>query len=198
MKRLLYVLGLITVLLAFPLQADDAGYETAVLAGGCFWCIESDYEKLEGVVEAVSGYTGGTTKNPTYRQVSAGIGGHIEAVRVTYDPKVLSYRQIVDYFWRLIDPTRDDGQFCDTGPQYRPVIFYQSPQQKTIAEASQADVASTKPFKDELKVALVRASEFYPAEEYHQDYYRKNPIRYKFYRYNCGRDSRVEALWGKP
>ena len=197
MKRLSYALAVAAALLLSSARAAESAYETAILAGGCFWCMESDYEKLDGIVDVVSGYTGGTSKNPTYKQVSAGIGGHIESVRVTYDPKVINYRQILDYYWRHIDPTRDDGQFCDRGPQYRPVIFYQGPEQKAIAEASLAEVKKSKPFKDEIKVALKPANAFYPAEEYHQDYYRKNPIRYKFYRFNCGRDSRVEALWGE-
>lgn len=171
--------------------------ETAILAGGCFWCIESDYEKLDGIIEAESGYTGGHVENPTYKQVSSGGSGHIEAVKITYDANKINYSQILDYFWRHIDPTRDDGQFCDRGPQYRPAIFYLDETQKKIAERSTSEISKSKPFDDDIKVELIKASTFYSAEEYHQDYYKKNPLRYKFYRYNCGRDARVEELWGK-
>lgn len=176
--------------------ASPAKTETAILAGGCFWCIESDFEKLDGVKEVVSGYTGGTLENPTYKQVSAGTSGHIEAVMVSYDASKISYSQILDYFWRHIDPTRDDGQFCDRGPQYRPAIFYKDEYQHEQALASEKHIEQIKPFSEPLKVELIPVTEFYPAEDYHQDYYRKNPIRYNFYRYNCGRDARVEELWG--
>lgn len=171
--------------------------ETAILAGGCFWCIEADFEKLDGVLDVISGYTGGHVENPTYRQVSAGRTGHIEAVQVTYDANVVSYAAILDYFWHHIDPTRDDGQFCDRGSQYRPAIFYQTEDQKKAVLDSKQKIEKTKSFNDPLKVELIQASTFYPAEEYHQDYYKKNPLRYHFYRYNCGRDTRVEQLWGK-
>ena len=174
---------------------DDV--ETVILGGGCFWCIEADYEKLDGVLDVVSGYSGGHVKNPTYRQVSAGNSGHIEVVKVTYDANTISYTEILDYFWRHVDPTRDDGQFCDRGPQYRPAIFYNGETQHREAQASEKSTAANKPFSEPLKVELIAATGFYPAEDYHQDYYKKNPIRYKFYRYNCGRDARVEALWGK-
>jgi methionine-S-sulfoxide reductase len=171
--------------------------ETAVLAGGCFWCIESDYEKLDGVVEVISGYTGGHVANPTYQQVSAGGSGHIEAVKISYDASKIDYTQILDYFWRHIDPTRDDGQFCDQGPQYRPVIFYLDDNQHQLALASEKHITQIKPFPEPLKVDIVQATVFYPAEDYHQDYYKKNPVRYNFYRYGCGRDARVKELWGK-
>jgi methionine-S-sulfoxide reductase len=182
---------------AFAEETSEARLESAVLGGGCFWCIEADYEKLDGVVDVVSGYTGGHIKNPTYKQVSAGGSGHIEVVKVTYDANKITYSQILDYFWRHIDPTRDDGQFCDSGPQYRPAIFYQDETQKTLAIASTKQIEQTKPFAQPLKVELIQASTFYPAEDYHQDYYKKNPLRYNFYRYNCGRDARVEQLWGE-
>lgn len=171
--------------------------ETAILAGGCFWCIEADYEKLDGVLDVISGYTGGHVDNPTYKQVSAGRTGHIEAVKVTYDANKISYDEILSFFWRHIDPTRDDDQFCDSGEQYRPAIFYETANQKDQAIASRQVIEQTKPFADPLKVELIAATTFYPAEEYHQDYYIKNPLRYHFYRYNCGRDTRVEQLWGK-
>ncbi len=171
--------------------------EVAILAGGCFWCIESDYEKkLAGVTSVVSGYTGGHINNPTYQQVSAGESGHIEAVKITYNPAVVTYEKILHFFWRHIDPTRDDGQFCDSGPQYRPAIFYIDERQKSQAKNSVIKTAQDKPFPEPLKVALIKATEFFPAEDYHQDYYRKKPLRYKYYRLRCGRDARVEALWG--
>lgn len=182
---------------AFAESKSSSQIETAILAGGCFWCIESDYEKLDGVLDVVSGYTGGHLDNPTYQQVSAGNSGHIEAVKVTYDANIISYSQILDYFWRHVDPTRNDGQFCDGGPQYRPAIFYQGQQQEQQAIESLKQTEQTKPFAEPLKVELIPASRFYLAEDYHQDYYKKNPIRYKFYRYSCGRDARVEELWGK-
>ncbi len=167
----------------------------AILAGGCFWCIEADFEKLKGISSAVSGYIGGHIKNPTYKQVSRGNSGHIEAVSIQYDPRVISYKQILDFFWRHIDPTRDDGQFCDRGRQYRPAIFYLDEQQHKIAIASKQNIEKIKPFKQAIKVELIKATEFYPAETYHQDYYKKNPLRYKYYRFSCRRDARVEELW---
>lgn len=197
---------IISVILALSLQlalyADTTPtprpkIETAILAGGCFWCIEADYEKLDGVLEVISGYTGGHVENPTYKQVSAGRSGHIEAVKVTYDANQISYAEILNFFWRHVDPTRDDGQFCDRGPQYRPAIFYETANQKDQAIASKQQVEQTKPFPEPLKVEIIPATIFYPAEEYHQDYYLKNPLRYHFYRYNCGRDARVEQLWEK-
>ncbi len=171
--------------------------ETAILAGGCFWCIEADFEKLTGVTDVISGYSGGHLKNPTYKQVSSGTSGHIEVVKVSYNPQLINYSQILDYFWRHIDPTRDDGQFCDRGKQYRPAIFYQNEQQYKAAVASTQKIEKIKPFKQALKVELIRASEFYPAEKYHQDYYKKNPLRYKYYRFSCRRDARIEELWEK-
>jgi methionine-S-sulfoxide reductase len=195
----------LAVLFMFVLQSpvvaetvSEPGVETAILAGGCFWCIEADYEKLDGVLGVVSGYAGGELKNPTYKQVSSGNSGHIEVVEVSFDASRISYAEILDYFWRHIDPTRDDGQFCDRGPQYRPAIFYRGETQHREAQASEKRIAASKPFPEALKVELIAATEFYPAEDYHQDYYKKNPVRYKFYRYNCGRDARVETLWGKP
>jgi methionine-S-sulfoxide reductase len=193
----------IILVLALPLNiyaetTPAPRLETAILAGGCFWCIEADYEKLDGVVEVISGYTGGHVENPTYKQVSAGRTGHIESVKVTYDADKISYAEILNFFWHHIDPTRDDGQFCDRGSQYRPAIFYETVNQKEQAIASREKIEQTKPFAEPLKVELIQASTFYPAEEYHQDYYQKNPLRYHFYRYNCGRDARVEQLWGAP
>jgi peptide-methionine (S)-S-oxide reductase len=182
----------------FQTAKADNKTQSAILAGGCFWCIEADYEKLDGVQEVVSGYIGGHTDNPTYAQVSSGNSGHIEAAVITYDSKKLDYTQILDFFWKNIDPTNDQGQFCDFGPQYRPAIFYENDEQKKLAMQSIQKVKDTKPFSGPVKVELLEATEFYPAEEYHQDYYKKNPFRYKFYRISCGRDARLEELWGKP
>jgi len=166
----------------------------ATFAGGCFWCMEPPYDELEGVISTISGYTGGTKKNPTYEQVSAGTTGHTEAVEITYDPKKVSYEKLLDVFWRNIDPLTANAQFCDSGSQYRSGVFYHDQTQKTLAEASKKRVQSR--FKQPIVTEIVQASEFYPAEDYHQDYYKKNPIRYKFYRYSCGRDKRLQELWG--
>jgi len=193
------------VLLSAALQAEEvtnkpavtSKIESIVLAGGCFWCIESDYEKLDGIIDVVSGYSGGTSDNPTYKEVSAGNGGHIEVVEVTYNPQLISHREILDFFWRHIDPTRNDGQFCDRGPQYRPAIFYKNNIEKEVILKSAAHIEKIKTFKAPLKVEFIPASKFYPAEDYHQDYYKKNPLRYKYYRYSCGRDTRVDELWGE-
>ena len=171
-----------------------ARLESAVFAGGCFWCTEADFEKIPGVVSAVSGYTGGSVRNPTYEQVTAGRTGHLEAVRVTYDPRRISYRQLVDRFWPTIDPTDDTGQFCDKGPSYRSAVFATAAQ-RPIAEASRA--AAARKLKEGRFVAPVRpAATFWPAEDYHQDFYKKNPLRYRLYRQGCGRDSRLRRLWG--
>ena len=173
-----------------------AGEATAVFAGGCFWCTESDFEKLPGVISAESGYTGGKKPNPTYNEVSAGTTGHTEAVRVTYYPAKVTYAQLVDYFWRTIDPTVKDRQFCDAGSQYRSGIYWQNEEERKVAEASRDALLASRKFK-EIHTEIVAASVFYPAEEYHQDYYKKNPIRYNYYRHGCGRDARLEQLWGK-
>lgn len=178
--------------------AEPAMIETAVFAGGCFWCMEGPFDVLDGVLSTTSGYTGGTLANPTYEQVSAGGTGHTESVQVTYDPQRVSYAKLLEVFWRNIDPTVADQQFCDHGNQYRTAIFYKDDAQHQAAEASLAALEKTKPFKDEIKTQIVAAGTFYPAEDYHQDYYKKNPVRYKFYRYNCGRDQRLEELWGNP
>jgi peptide-methionine (S)-S-oxide reductase len=180
--------------------ADAAKVEntaTAIFAGGCFWCIEADFEKLPGVIGAQSGYTAGKKLNPTYDEVSAGGTGHTEAVRVAYDPARVSYAQLVDYFWHHIDPTVKDKQFCDTGSQYRSGIYWQSEAERKIAQDSRDALLASGKFK-EIHTEIVAASTFYPAEEYHQDYYRKNPVRYTYYRSGCGRDERVRQLWGKP
>lgn len=171
-------------------------YETAIFAGGCFWCVEADFDALPGVVKTVSGYTGGHTKNPSYHDTSAGGTGHAESVQVTFDPAKISYQELVERFWRRIDPTTLNAQFCDSGDQYRTAIFYNGPEQKRIAEQSRRDLEKSKPFKAAIVTEITEATTFYPAEDYHQDYHNKNPVRYKFYRYNCGRDQRLERLWG--
>ncbi|OGA15695.1 MAG: peptide-methionine (S)-S-oxide reductase [Betaproteobacteria bacterium RIFCSPLOWO2_12_FULL_63_13] len=169
---------------------------TAVFAGGCFWCVEADFDKLPGVVATLSGYTGGKVPNPTYHQVSDGGTGHTEAVQVRYDPKKVSYQQLVDYFWRHIDPTVKDRQFCDVGTQYRSAIFWSNESERKIAEASRDALLKSGKLA-RVFTEITRASQFYAAEDYHQDYYRKNPIRYNFYRLGCGRDNRVQEIWGE-
>lgn len=168
----------------------------AVFAGGCFWCVESDFDKIPGVLVTTSGYTGGTTANPTYDQVSSHSTGHAEVVEVLYDPGKVSYQRLVEYFWRTIDPTVKDQQFCDRGSPYRSAIFAQNAEQLKVAQASRAALEKSKPFKEGIVTEIVLAGPFYPAEEYHQDYYQKNPFRYKYYRSRCGRDARVQELWG--
>jgi peptide-methionine (S)-S-oxide reductase len=159
--------------------------------------MEPPFDKLPGVISTTSGYTGGHTQQPTYREVSAGGTGHAEAVQVVYDPQKVSYEKLLEVFWHNIDPTQKDGQFCDHGNQYRTAIFYHDETQKQLAEASKAQLQHTKPFQGEIVTEIVPAGEFYPAEDYHQDYYLKNPLRYKFYRTTCGRDQRLQTLWGK-
>ncbi len=176
--------------------AVKPGYARAVFAGGCFWCMEPPYDKLDGVVSTTSGYIGGQKKNPTYEEVSSGRTGHTEAVEVVYDPQKVSYQKLLDVFWRNIDPTVKDQQFCDVGSQYRTGIFYQDDDQKRLAEASKAALEKSRPFKGAIVTEITRASEFYPAEDYHQDYYLKNPVRYKFYLNGCGRYARLKQLWG--
>lgn len=175
--------------------AHAADTATAVFAGGCFWCIESDFEKLDGVIAVESGYTGGHLANPSYQQVSAGGTGHAESVRVRYEPRKVSYEKLLDYFWRHIDPTVKDQQFCDFGSQYRSAIFYQNAAEEKAARASKLALEQSGKLA-RIYTEIVPASEFYLAEEYHQDYYKKNPVRYNYYRYSCGRDARVKAVWG--
>ena len=183
---------------SLPIHAADlpAGKASAIFAGGCFWCIEADFEKLAGVIEVESGYTAGQTKNPTYESTSSGKSGHTEAVRVIYDPKKVSYPQLVEYFWRHIDPTVKDRQFCDAGSQYRSGIYWQNDAERKAAEESRDALLKSARFPV-IYTELQAASEFWPAEEYHQDYYKKNPVRYAYYRNGCGRDARVQQLWGE-
>ena len=182
--------------MAAALPATAAGTDTAVFAGGCFWCTESDFEKLPGVINAISGYTGGTEKNPTYEQVSGHATGHTEAVEVTFDPSKVGYAELVEYHWRHIDPTVKNQQFCDRGPQYRSGIYWKNAEQKKIAEASKAALEKSGVLKAPIQTEIQQANKFWPAEEYHQDYYKKNPVRYKFYRSGCGRDTRLAEIWG--
>ena len=182
------------------LALPGAGYaqktEKATFAGGCFWCTEEAFEKVPGVTEVVSGYIGGKVKNPSYEQVSTGRTGHTEAVQVTFDPAKVSYDKLLDTFWLNHDPTVKDRQFCDGGSQYRPEIFYHSEEQKRLAEASKAKWEKAKPFRQPIVTPITAASEFYPAEDYHQDYYKKNPVQYRFYVTGCGRYTRLDQLWG--
>ena len=185
--------------LAGPAQAQGAPAPTAkaTFAGGCFWCMEEAYDKVPGVVSTISGYMGGQTKNPTYEQVSGGRTGHAEVVQVEYDPAKVSYEKLLEAFWRNIDPTQKDAQFCDHGSQYRSAIFYHDEEQRRLAEASRAALVKSKPFKGEIVTQIAKADVFYPAEAYHQDYHQKNPARYKFYKTGCGREARLDQLWGK-
>ena len=180
-----------------PYAPTDPNLAVATIAGGCFWCVEAGYEKIPGVVEVVSGYTGGESKNPTYKQVSAGGTGHTEAAQVYYDPTKITYNGIVQALWRIADPTDDKGQFVDRGTQYRPAIFYNNEQEKQIAEAAKQSLQDSGVYKKPVVIEIVPVSEFYPAEEYHQDYYKKNPLRYKAYTFNSGRYQFIESVYGK-
>ena len=169
---------------------------TATFAGGCFWCMEPPFESLDGVLSVTSGYTGGSKKDPTYEEVSAGGTGHAESVEIAYDPSKVSYAKLLDVFWHNVDPTTANAQFCDHGNQYRTAIFYHDDEQKKLAEKSKQELEASGKLGKPIVTQIVAATQFYPAEEYHQDYYKKNPIRYKYYRYQCGRDQRLEELWG--
>ncbi|RJR33432.1 MAG: peptide-methionine (S)-S-oxide reductase [Desulfobacteraceae bacterium] len=178
------------------MERSRGDLSVATFAGGCFWCTEADFEKLDGVVEATSGYVGGSKENPTYEEVSAGGTRHLEAVQVLYDPQKVSYRQLLDYFWRHVDPTDPGGQFVDRGDQYRSAIFYANEEEKRIAEESKRQLERSGVLDKPVTTEILRLSTFYKAEEYHQDYYRKNPVRYKFYRWNSGRDQFLKTAWG--
>jgi peptide-methionine (S)-S-oxide reductase len=186
--------------LAAALAAGGAAAQStakATFAGGCFWCMEPPYDKLPGVISTTSGYMGGAKRHPTYEEVSTGTTGHTEVVQVVYDPAKVSYEKLLEVFWRNIDPTVRDRQFCDVGSQYRTAIFYHGDEQKRLAEASRAALEKSKPFKAPIVTPVQAAGDFWPAEDYHQDYYKKNPVRYKYYRTGCGRDERLKELWGK-
>jgi len=194
-------LGTLILLVGFsimPLRsvAESGEPAKAYFAGGCFWCMEEAFEKVDGVIAVVSGYMGGTVQDPSYEEVSSGRTGHAESVEVLYDPSKVTYNQLLEAFWRNVDPITANAQFCDHGTQYRAAIFYQNDQEKQFAEESKQAIEQAKHFKEPITTQIVMASKFYTAEEYHQDFYKKNPIRYKFYKYNCGRAQRLEELWG--
>jgi len=201
MLRSIFILAVLCAATGLSLAQQDKPATPpraiAIFAGGCFWCVEADFDKVSGVISTISGYTGGKVANPTYGQVSSGSTGHTESVEITFDPAKVSYQKLLDHFWRNHDPLAKDRQFCDSGSQYRPAIFYQDEEQRKLADASKQAVQA-KFAPRVVTTEIVKAGPFYKAEEYHQDYYEKNPIRYKFYRYNCGRDQRLEELWGKP
>lgn len=180
-----------------PAGEAQGNLPTATFAGGCFWCTQADFEKVSGIVKVIAGYTGGHQENPTYQEVSAGGTGHVEAVQVTYDPAKVSYKQLLDYFWRHVDPTDPNGQFVDQGAQYRSVIFYHDEGQKRLAEESKRELEKSGRFAKPIVTDILPFTKFYPAEEYHQDYYKKNPVRYKFYRWNSGRDQFLTRVWGE-
>ena len=194
--------ALILVIASATLHAQTAAPATvtvtqkAIFAGGCFWCVESDFDKIGGVISTTSGYIGGSVANPTYAQVSAKSTGHAEAVEVVFDPSKVSYQRLVEYFWHTIDPTVKDQQFCDHGSPYRTAIFTTDAEQLKIAQASRSALEKSKPFAAPIVTEITAATAFYPAEDYHQDYYLKNPVRYKYYRTSCGRDARLKQLWG--
>ncbi len=193
--------GLLLLALGAPhaaAQAPAPKTTVATFAGGCFWCMEPPYDKIPGVISTTSGYMGGKKRYPTYEEVSAGFTGHTEVVQVAYDPSKVSYQQLLEVFWRNIDPTVKDKQFCDEGSQYRTAIFVHDDAQLKAAEASKAALDQTKPFKDPIVTPIQLAGEFWAAEDYHQDYYLKNPVRYSYYRTGCGRDARLKQLWGAP
>jgi len=196
LPRLLFLLSALVTLCA-PQAVLAKDIQRAILAGGCFWCVEKDFDQVRGVVKTTSGYIGGKTKNPTYKRVSKGNTGHYEAVEVVFDADVVSFEQILYVFWRTVDPTDAGGQFCDRGDSYRTAIFTTSGSQTKIAKASKAQVDASGALPKKVVTPILRAAEFYPAETYHQNYYKKNPSKYKFYRWNCGRDKRVKKLWGK-
>ena len=201
-RLLAYTLGA-TMLVAAGLtarstsHAADSQLAKATFAGGCFWCMEEAFEKVEGIVSVTSGYSGGQMANPSYEEVSAGRTGHAESVEVIYNPAKVTYSKLLDAFWHNVDPITPNAQFCDHGTQYRSAIFYHNEEQKRLAEESKQAIEQSKRFKEPIVTQIVIVSQFYPAEEYHQDFYKKNPIRYKFYKYNCGRAQRLEELWGK-
>ncbi|MDD9905106.1 MAG: peptide-methionine (S)-S-oxide reductase MsrA [Rhodospirillaceae bacterium] len=186
-------------LLAGPARADTAekGLETAIFAGGCFWCVESDFDKVPGVVKTISGFSGGVTPNPTYKQVVTESTGHREVVQITFDPKKVTYAHLVDVLFHSVDPTDGGGQFCDRGHSYSTAIYATTPEQKKTAEAVKKKLQDSGVLKKPIVTPIEDAGPFFPAEEYHQDFYTKSPVRYKFYRFNCGRNARVQALWGE-
>lgn len=203
MKKHLLLAVLSTFLLSFSAYSKNAQSETAqastelaTFAGGCFWCMEAPFDSIKGVKSVTVGYTGGQTPNPSYKDVSAGNSGHAEVVQIAFDPAVVTYEKLLEVFWRQIDPFRVNAQFCDQGSPYRSGIFYENDQQKKQAEASKEALNKLPKFKGKIVTEITRANTFYPAEEYHQQYYKKNPVRYKYYRFSCGRDQRLKEIWG--
>ena len=190
------MLGLSVILIAATTAMAAINLEKATFAGGCFWCMEHPFDEIPGVVSVTSGYTGGQKKNPTYEEVSAGGTGHAESVQVVYDPARVTYEKLLNVFWHNIDPTAKDRQFCDSGRQYRSAIFYHNEEQHRLAMQSKSLLEKNKTFKEPVVTEIVQATGFYPAEDYHQHYYKNNPIRYKYYRFRCGRDQRLKELWG--
>ena len=190
-------LSLAALLLSLGSHAGQDDSAVAVFAGGCFWCTEADFDKLPGVLATTSGYIGGAIENPTYEEVSSGRSGHIEAVQVRFDPRQTSYAKLLEAFWPTIDPVNGNGQFCDNGPQYRSAIFYLDAEQQRLAEASKTALAASGRLQQPIATVIQAATTFYAAEDYHQDYHTKNPLRYSYYRHGCGRDQRLQALWGK-
>lgn len=190
-------LTLAALLLSLGSHAGQDDSAVAVFAGGCFWCSEADFDKLPGVLQTTSGYIGGSIENPTYEEVSSGRSGHFEAVQVRFDSRQTSYAKLLEAFWPSIDPLNDNGQFCDNGPQYRSAIFYLNAEQQRLAEASKNALAASGRFQQPIATQILAATTFYAAEDYHQDYHRKNPLRYRYYRHGCGRDQRLQTLWGK-
>lgn len=194
-NTLMMAIGGIVIQSAFQtVSAEELA--SAIFSGGCFWCMEKPFDSIPGVISTTPGYINGTTENPSYKQVSSGTTGHYEAIKIDFNPEKTSYQQLLAIFWRNIDPTNDKGQFCDTGPQYRSAIFYQNEQQRKEAEQSKAKLIKTKPFPEPVVTNILPAKQFYPAESYHHDYYLNHSITYKFYRFTCGRDNRLEELWG--
>ena len=207
-KRSVFIFAVFTLLMILAVTAEvnanegkmdpvNSNYEKATFAGGCFWCMEPPFDKLDGVISTTSGYIGGPEEKPTYKQVSAGRTGHAEAVQILYDPGKVSYGKLLDVFWRQINPTTPDRQFVDVGSQYRAAIFYHDDEQRGLAEGSRKVMAESGRFEGPIVIEIVPAGSFWPAENYHQDYYQKNPLRYKFYRFGSGRDQYLEKIWGK-
>lgn len=192
-----YIMSLFAgiIMLAAPSPSDAAALAKATFAGGCFWCMEYPFDKIDGVNQTTSGYIGGNMDNPTYEEVTSGTTGHAEAVEVIYDPKKVTYEELLHVFWRNVDPTVKNRQFCDIGSQYRTAIFYHNEAQEKAAEASRDKLNQSGRFTEPIATEIVAATTFYPAEDYHQDYYRKNPLRYQLYRAGCGRDGRLKELW---
>src|SRR6185369_8488108 len=198
MRRLLLIISLtIAATFFYAPQSGSAESRKATFAGGCFWCMEPAFDSLKGVISVTSGYTGGKKENPSYKEVSAGGTGHAESVEIVYDPAVISYQKLLDIFWHNIDPIAVNRQFCDSGNQYRSAIFYHSEEQARLAKASKTALERSKRFSEPIATEITSAGRFYPAEEYHQKYYKKNPLHYKAYRYSCGRDKRLKELWGE-